>query len=252
MATTAIPTEWLRVLAREGLDVALLHSQVDALYESGSPTPRFPIDIAPPRDTVFRAYELVKPANVRVVIIGLEPYPQVTTGPSVHTVADGLAFSSSVSSHPASLRSLFYNLWVHDHLAKPPPTADLKSWARQGVLLVNAALSVSVNLVGPARLRSRREHLKVYRPLIRCTLAALAGMGRRTLPVLLMGAEANGLAPTPAATGRLKVIRLSHPSRQPWPRPNNEQDPFGEVNKILAPRGIDWGAVTRGLPMGRP
>ncbi len=84
---------------------------------------------------VFRAFELVKPSEVRVVILGQDPY---------HTpsVADGLAFSSlPENAVPPSLLNMFKEI-ESEFGMKCERNPDLTRWAQQGVLLLNASLSV--------------------------------------------------------------------------------------------------------------
>lgn len=83
---------------------------------------------------VFRAFDLVKPNDVRVVILGQDPY---------HTpgVADGLAFSTLPGNPvPPSLQNIFKELRAEGFNTKDDP--NLERWAKQGVLLLNASLSV--------------------------------------------------------------------------------------------------------------
>lgn len=90
--------------------------------------------VFPPPQKVFRAFELTKPEDVKVVILGQDPY---------HTpgVADGLAFSSLPGNQvPPSLQNMFKELRAEGFEAKDDP--DLTRWAKQGVLLLNASLSV--------------------------------------------------------------------------------------------------------------
>lgn len=95
----------------------------------------------PPPSKVFRAFELVKPEDTRVVILGQDPY---------HTpgVADGLAFSSlSGNPLPPSLLNMFKEIESEFGLPaqagiKCDRNPDLTRWAKQGVLLLNASLSV--------------------------------------------------------------------------------------------------------------
>jgi len=91
--------------------------------------------IFPPPKQVFRAFELTKPADVRVVILGQDPY---------HTpgVADGLAFSSRVGNPiPPSLQNMFKEIESEFGISCER-SPDLTRWAKQGVLLLNASLSV--------------------------------------------------------------------------------------------------------------
>jgi uracil-DNA glycosylase len=91
--------------------------------------------VFPPPGKVFRAFELVKPQDIRVVILGQDPY---------HTpgVADGLAFSSTAGNTiPPSLLNIYKEI-EHEFGIQCEKTPDLTRWATQGVLLLNAALSV--------------------------------------------------------------------------------------------------------------
>ena len=91
--------------------------------------------ICPPQNQIFRALELTPPDNVKVCIIGQDPY---------HTPgqANGLAFSIN-NGNPIqpSLYNIFKEL-VSDINCKMPTTTDLSPWAKNGVLLLNATLTV--------------------------------------------------------------------------------------------------------------
>lgn len=91
--------------------------------------------IFPHPSRVFRAFELVKPEEVRVVILGQDPY---------HTpgVADGLAFSTLPKNPiPPSLQNIFKEI-EREFGISVDRNPDLTRWAAQGVLLLNASLSV--------------------------------------------------------------------------------------------------------------
>jgi uracil-DNA glycosylase len=89
-------------------------------------------EVAPARP--FRAFELVAPQEVRLVLIGQDPYP-------LPGDATGLAFHCE-KGVPASMRNVYAALERAIPGFRRPPTADLEPWARQGVLLLNAALTV--------------------------------------------------------------------------------------------------------------
>jgi uracil-DNA glycosylase len=89
-------------------------------------------EVAPARP--FRAFELVAPQDVRLVLIGQDPYP-------LPGDATGLAFSC-VRGVPASMRNVYAALEAAVPGFVRPRAADLEPWARQGVLLLNAALTV--------------------------------------------------------------------------------------------------------------
>ncbi len=91
--------------------------------------------VFPPPAKMFRAFDMVPPGDVKVVILGQDPY---------HTpgVADGLAFSSLPTNPvPPSLLNIYKE--IESELGCTcPRTPDLTRWAEQGVLLLNASLTV--------------------------------------------------------------------------------------------------------------
>jgi len=90
--------------------------------------------VFPPPKQIFRAFELCVPKDIRIVILGQDPY---------HTpgVADGLAFSThSKNKVPPSLQNIFKEIELeYDGLCSYDP--DLTRWAKQGVFLLNTSLS---------------------------------------------------------------------------------------------------------------
>ena len=95
-------------------------------------------EVYPPEGKLFRAFELTPPEAVRVVIVGQDPYHNPGE-------AEGLAFSvPSGVALPPSLRNLSRE--YADDLRRPVPAAgSLEAWARGGVLLLNAILSVDAH-----------------------------------------------------------------------------------------------------------
>ena len=91
--------------------------------------------IYPPQKDVFNALKLTPFADVRVVILGQDPYH----GPKQ---AHGLAFSVQPGvPPPPSLQNIFLEL-KNDLGCIPPKNGFLESWAKQGVLLLNTTLTV--------------------------------------------------------------------------------------------------------------
>ncbi|MBI3369599.1 MAG: uracil-DNA glycosylase [Burkholderiales bacterium] len=184
---------------------------------------------------VFRALELTPRDVVRVVILGQDPYH----GPGQ---AEGLAFSVPVGvKPPPSLRNIFGEL-VRD-LGQRPPSGHLGAWARQGVLLLNTALTVEDGQPG--------SHSCIgWEVLTDKIMAAVAGdAGERVF--MLWGAHAQAKASligAAAGANRHLVLMANHPSplsaRRP-PAPFVGCGHFGATNHFLAGPGrggaIDWG-----------
>lgn len=90
--------------------------------------------VLPSRDVMFRAFELVKFDDIRVVILGQDPYHG-------EGQANGLAFSVNKEQKlPPSLRNIFKE--IKSDLGIENQSGDLTPWAKQGVLLMNSILTV--------------------------------------------------------------------------------------------------------------
>lgn len=99
--------------------------------------------IYPPKHQVFRAFEVTPPDKVKVVILGQDPYP-------THGYANGLAFAINPDMFhevPPSLLYIFQSL-DRDYGPFWKTDTSLLSWAQQGVLLLNTALTVEHGKAG--------------------------------------------------------------------------------------------------------
>lgn len=97
--------------------------------------------IYPPGKKIFAAFDHTPPDEVKVVIIGQDPYH----GPGQ---AHGLCFSVNEGiKHPPSLRNIFKEI-ASDLGYAYPQSGNLESWAKQGVLLINATLTVRAHQAG--------------------------------------------------------------------------------------------------------
>ena len=91
--------------------------------------------VLPERENLFKAFALTVPEDVKVVILGQDPYP--TKGN-----ATGLAFSVSDGSKiTKSLENIYRELESDLHVNRPL-NGNLEGWAKEGVLLLNSVLTV--------------------------------------------------------------------------------------------------------------
>ena len=91
--------------------------------------------IYPHIDDIFRAFNLINPDEVKVVILGQDPYHGLNQ-------ANGLAFSVyNTAKIPPSLKNIFKEL-VDDLGCSFPSNGDLTQWSKEGVLLINTVLTV--------------------------------------------------------------------------------------------------------------
>ena len=154
--------------------------------------------IFPPRP--LRALELTPPEQVRVVILGQDPYHGAGQ-------AEGLAFSVAPGiACPPSLRNIFKEL--ERDLGTPPPAfpnpgGSLVKWATHGVLLLNTCLTVEE---GQPASHSGRG----WEVLTDAVIGHIAGIGR-PLVFMVWGAHAQGKRAL-IDTGRHKLLLANHPS----------------------------------------
>lgn len=178
--------------------------------------------IYPPQP--LRALELVAPEAVRVVILGQDPYH----GPGQ---AEGLAFSVAPGVRlPPSLRNIFKEL-QRDLGVPPPADGSLVRWARQGVWLLNACLTVED---GQPASHARRG----WEALTDSLIAHVASQGAPKA-FLLWGAHAQKKATLLTGAGHV-VLRANHPSplsATRAPEPFIGCGHFGAVNRWLVARG---------------
>ncbi len=195
-----LPGDWARALTAQGCQVDSLNRLVDDLYEGGP-------HVLPDRMSVFRAFHLTRLHDVRVVILGQDPYPNRKQR------AQGLAFSVPEGVDiPRSLNSIFRNLEADDDVTfNSPNSGDLTPWAKEGVLLLNTALTVEENDAG--------SHKRHWTAFIDLALKAIADE-REHVVFLLWGNQAIERALRAGVTEPPhKLITSAHPrggrSRQP-------------------------------------
>lgn len=184
-----------------------------------------PREVLPPASQVFAALEHLQPDAVDVVILGQDPYP--TPG---H--AHGYAFSAEpdVRPLPRSLSNIFKEL--QDDIGVSPQSPDLRFWADQGVLLLNAVLTVPAG--------DANGHAKLgWQEL---TAQVLTRLSDRPRAYLLWGAHAQKAAAAVDPVLNLK-IETPHPSPLSARRGFFGSRPFSRVNDWLQRQGkpgIHW------------
>jgi len=185
--------------------------------------------VAPAPERVFAALALTPLANVKVVILGQDPYP--TPG---H--ANGLAFSYA---GPLPLPRSLVNIYRErgDDLGLPAPAnGDLTGWARQGVLLLNTALTVRE---GASKAGS---HLLIGWGAVTDAVIASVSRERPHVVFLLWGNPAQAKRPLIDERRHL-VLASAHPSPLSARRGFFGSRPFSKANEWLAAKGetpVTW------------
>lgn len=130
-----IEASWKRILTEE-LEKPYFKILQEFLIEEYKSTTIFP-----DKENLFSAFDFTPFNEVKVVIIGQDPYHGVNQ-------AHGLCFSVNENvSHPPSLMNIFKELH-NDVGITIPISGDLSHWAKQGVLLLNATLTVRAHEAG--------------------------------------------------------------------------------------------------------
>jgi uracil-DNA glycosylase len=183
--------------------------------------------IYPPIEDLFSAYRLCPPERTSVLILGQDPYHGAGQ-------AHGLSFSVREGVRiPPSLRNVFKEL-AEDLEVPQPATGDLTGWAAQGVLLLNAVLTVRAT-------KAASHGGKGWEAFTDATIQALNARAERVV-FLLWGAYARRKAELITNPAHV-VLEAGHPSPMN-PRGFRGSRPFSAANKALADAGrpaIVWG-----------
>ncbi len=155
-------------------------------------------NVYPPSEKVFRAYRLTPYDKVKVVIVGQDPYY------NKHE-ANGLAFSveDNVGITPPSLQNIFREIENEYDFMNLEWSTDLTPWAKQGVFLMNRALTV--------RGGQPRKHYNIG--WLKFTDATIKALDKSPVPIvfLLWGNDAKGVENHIDEDHHL-ILRASHPS----------------------------------------
>ncbi len=214
---------WQKVLqkALAAPEFAALVSGVETAYAQTA--------VFPPRERVFEAFSLTPPEAVRVVILGQDPYHEPGQ-------AHGLAFSVQPGVKlPPSLVNIYKER--ETDLGIPPDSCgDLTHWAKQGVFLLNAVLTVEQGKANSHR-NLGWQHFTDQ------VVAALADLPQ-PIAFVLWGAQAQKKAAIAAGSPHPRLVLQSpHPSPLSSYRGFFGSKPFSRINAFLREHGepeIDW------------
>lgn len=140
--------------------------------------------ICPNQSDVFKAFELCPLKDLRVVMVGCDPYPQkgiatgILFGNNKEISNENLSPSLKVIKEAAINFEVPHNCIIFDQ--------TLESWARQGILMINSALTVEMNRIG--------SHVMLWRPFISKLLKNLSDYNTGIVYVLF-GKQAQTFKP---------------------------------------------------------
>jgi uracil-DNA glycosylase len=208
---------WLRVIDKEELFKALHNLQ--SLNKSL---------LCPNYSDIFKAFELCNYNNLSVIIVGQDPYPQ-------KGVATGIAFGNKLGTEELSPSLEVIKESCIDYTIPHNPIEfdiTLESWAKQGVLMLNSALTCEVNKVG--------SHVMLWRPFISKLLRNLSER-EAGLIYLLLGSQAKTFKPYINKQYNT-ILELEHPAY--FARTNRTMPSiFSHINQLLKDKydtTIEW------------
>ena len=176
----------------------------------------------PTPDKVFQAFVECKFKDLKVVFIGMDPYPQ-------RGVATGLAFANAKETKPSnyspSLKVLIDAVnKYYDDLPLGGFDCTLKLWCKQGVLLLNSALTVKENEIG--------SHMLLWRPFIISLIQNTAKVKPYAIFVFF-GTQAKSLHKYISNSPAVKVVHPAFCVRNKSFLPNF----FKEIDDIMITKG---------------
>lgn len=183
--------------------------------------------VYPPAGLIFNAFDKCPFNEVKVVIVGQDPYHEPGQ-------AHGLCFSvTDEVALPPSLMNIYKE--IHADLGKPiPRSGNLERWAEQGVLLLNATLTVQAHRAGS-------HQGKGWEIFTDAAIRQLA-LVRENLVFILWGAYAQRKG-AEIDTNRHLVLKSPHPSPLSAHRGFFGNKHFSKANEYLQAHGkqpIDW------------
>lgn len=213
------------------VDVKIGSEALNKVYREGKP-------ICPEPENIFRAFSILPPDKVRVVLVGQDPYPQ-------KGIATGILFANKENTPEDKLSpslKVIKNSFLR--LLQNPEKGtnfnpSLVYIAEQGVLMINSALTVEMNKPG--------SHSMIWRPFVSTLLRNLSNMNHNIIFVLF-GSQARTFRPY--INKENFCVELVHPAY--YARAGGEEQKNGEstyeglwrsINALLTSMGekeISW------------
>jgi len=193
--------------------------------------------IFPPGSLIFNAFEQTPFEKVKVVLIGQDPYH----GPGQ---AHGLSFSVPAGvKMPPSLQNIFKEIESDIGIRMPGTHGDLTQWARQGLLLLNASLTVRAN--------EPNSHSKIGWTQFTDAVIRLISERKKHVVFLLWGRYAQEKQPLIDETKHF-VLKAAHPSPFSADKGFFGCRHFSRTNELLIRHGIepiDWQLHPTSVPL---
>ena len=182
--------DWMKVIDRAELN--------NVMAKVGQEYRRKPL--CPAQSNVFRAFEFCPLKDLKVVMLGQDPYPQKGVATGLALANNSETLESELSPSLKVIKEAAINFEVPHYCIIFDQT--LESWARQGILMLNSALTVEMNKIG--------SHVMLWRPFIAKLLKNLSEYNTAIVYVLF-GRQAQTFKPY--INSRFNhIIEIEHPA----------------------------------------
>lgn len=206
--------DWMKVIDKKELNILLSKLEIEYKHKY----------ICPEQNNVFKAFKLCLYEDLKVVFLGQDPYPQkgvatgILFGNKKETEEDKLSPSLQIIKEAAINYNIPHNHIIFDN--------TLESWAKQGILMLNSALTVEMNNIG--------SHTMLWRPFISKLLSNLS-ISNTGIIYVLFGKQAQTFKPYINKNFNI-IIEETHPSY--YARTNTHLSPslFTIINKEVKDR----------------
>jgi uracil-DNA glycosylase len=185
--------------------------------------------VIPSKKDTFRAFELTQPDDLKVIVVGQDPYPK-------YGQPTGVAFGVDIEKSklvPFSLKMILEEVENTTGILQLDPDHTLEPWCRQGVLMLNTAFTLEAGRIG--------SHTEMWKPF---TERLLTDITKKypDVPVIFLGAKA---AAFEKCLNGNPVLKASHPAAEAYGRRGGflKSNIFTKCNIVLEEQGkspIDW------------
>lgn len=212
-----IPISWIQFILKTEPEISRLSLDLQLISDNNK--------IWPDVNNIFKIFHLIKPTQINVMIIGQDPYPQPN-------IADGIAFSTSLTSIPPPLQNIFKQL-EYEHIKVDNTNPNLTRWVTQGCFLINSAWTLTENKLG--------SHTNLWKRFVEQLIRYVLEINKdKKIPVVFFGNEAktkfNSVAKSyPNAT----ILAVAHPSPRSAPNGFFNSQIFTKINEHIL-NAIDW------------
>jgi len=206
-----MPLPWVRFFLQNEMEILAISKDLEFMTRKNGRL------ITPGPEKVFRQFDLIKPSEVRVIIVGQDPYP-------IEGMADGVAFSTFQTTVPRSLANIYKELAYEKipHCRHP----NLDHLVRQGCFLINASWTTVVG--------TTRSHSTMWQGFTTSLISfVLDSNPDRKLILTAFGKDAAKLCAKFA--GRAAVFETAHPAPNSFSK-FYKCGIFSKINTLLDPQ----------------